>query len=1068
LKTSSTVFFVFFFFLIVLIVSLLTVLFVPTASANPTLEDFTTYTEVDPNSHLSKLANAVDHKGYRNEDCYLYKNESANYFGNFTHLIDMKPVGHGSTSGGWSSFWMLSKDTVDDWYGLANANKTAICVAEAYSGGHYISVGEAYGGTQYWTPSALYLTEGVQYYLIIVKFGTSLTATVYSDSARTSTVGARNLTLHADHTFTHIFAGNTYNDGTGGTTKWTQVYIGNLELHGHIPYNDDLTLDLAGAAFKGTKTLLTGKQDYKFVHKVSDVGGVTNITYAQIQLNYATKNVILRATRGSGDAWTFSEYSDPLNYVTLNTGGSSHSTSGNQKTFNYLVTINWNWDDASETLAVRAYVVDSTSPADQDDYANIFGVENDLSSSSLSVNDYRCNPSQTLTFSGYWYYEGTSIAPPDGNYAVVIKLSGVQKGSNDTTLVSGAFSISDVTAESTVNSYSYTVEATYMSGAGSFSAVIVDRIKILSYAVSDSKANINDNVNIDAALVYEYGGTAVTTGTITINGYSASHQGSGVYRITRTSSSATSVTYDTVAGSESTYDLNTVNQNGKSTTVIWDGLSVFNIQAPEYLGNATFGYKAQIKYAYNSSTINGASVNISLPSGSIIGQVTSNATGWISFTLFQSNATESGSYTIFGINDNNYGITVSITNQTFTLRSWTCNSVDYEGNGLSATTLNVTTNSETVYSGGDVTIQIPEDTFNITITWYTIQVNITANLVISGDTSTNFTCLAYPYVYESTRYWVASNATISSVTWNSNIFTVQFSGSPATYILKASCTVKPSYILNCTYDYDTDWTTMLTLTHYANTTIKIAYPNWGGFYVKKTDYRLISIGWTGESLSLTFTGNTGNVGEVKLYCADRGVPIETSGFAATSYSVSTKTFVGTYAFGSDKTVSVSWATSGTPSEGGPPSGQTTSLLISINIVLQPLINAGSQVDGVINVKWSGATIVYVYDVKFENFTAWFSVAQLPYKLQKAFENVQGESAIKVKVSIPSNAEPGNYLIPCLVIFRTEAAQDITLGGTLKFEVLGAPSTIPDYMVLVFLSVFAIILLGAMTRSKQKA
>ena len=393
--------------------------------------------------------------------------------------------------------------------------------------------------------------------------------------------------------------------------------------------------------------------------------------------------------------------------------------------------------------------------------------------------------------------------------------------------------------------------------------------------------------------------------------------------------------------------------------------------------------------------------------------------------------------------------------------------MDYEGNGLSETTLNVTTNSQTVYSGGDVTLQIPEDTFNITIIWYTIQVNTTTNLVISGDTSTNFTCLAYPYVYETTRYWVASNATISSVTWNSNILTVQFSGSPATYILKASCIVKPSYILNCTYDYDADWTTMLTLTHYANTTITIAYPNWGGFYVKKSDYRLISVGWNGEFLSLTFTGNTGNVGEVKIYCANRGAPVETSGFAATSYSASTKTFVGTYAFGSDKTVGVSWAGSGTSSEGGP-SGQVTSLLISINIVLQPQINAGSQVDGVINVKWSGATIMYVYNVKFENFTAWFSVAGLPYKLQKAFENVQGESAINVKVSIPSNAAAGNYLIPCMVVFRTEASQDITLGGTLKFEVLGAPSTIPDYMVLVFLSVFAIILLGAMTRSKHKA
>ena len=271
--------------------------------------------------------------------------------------------------------------------------------------------------------------------------------------------------------------GLVYMTGTVYYVKFAYLDLNNA------PTNDALTLDLTGASYKGTKTLLAGKQDYKFVHKCSDADGVTDITYAEIRLDYATKNVILRATRGAGDTWTFSEQSDPSNYVTLNVAGSSHSTSGNQKTFNYLVTINWNWDDATETLGVRCYVVDSVSVSDQDDYANIFGVENDLSASSLTVNDYHVNPSQTLTMSGCWYYEGTSIYPPNGDYQVKIKLSGVQKGSTDTSLVSGYFSISDVTAQGTVGSYSYTVEATYMASAGTFPAVVVDDIEV--YAKDD-------------------------------------------------------------------------------------------------------------------------------------------------------------------------------------------------------------------------------------------------------------------------------------------------------------------------------------------------------------------------------------------------------------------------------------------------------------------------------------------------------------------------------------------------------------------------------------------------------
>ena len=279
------------------------------------------------------------------------------------------------------------------------------------------------------------------------------------------------------------------------------------------PTNDALTLDLIGANYKGTKTLLTAKQDYKFVYKASDADGVTDITYAEIRLDYASKNVILRATRGTGDAWTFGEQSDPSNYVTL--GTCSDSTSGTQKTFNFLVKINWAWGDSAETIGVRAYVIDSQSASDQDDYTNIFGVESHLASSSLTVSDYHVNPSQTLTFQGYWKYNGTNIVPPDGDYQVKIKLSGTQKGSTDSTLVSGAFSISDVTAESTVNSYSYQVFASYNASAGTFSDVIVDRGVITISANTTSPAP-NAYVNFTVSAIYDYDDTPITSWTFNI------------------------------------------------------------------------------------------------------------------------------------------------------------------------------------------------------------------------------------------------------------------------------------------------------------------------------------------------------------------------------------------------------------------------------------------------------------------------------------------------------------------------------------------------------------------------
>jgi len=331
----------------------------------------------------------------------------------------------------------------------------------------------------------------------------------------------------------------------------------------YLPTIDDVALIDADI---GTQGCLAQKKAYTFRVRVTDQDGPTDINYLRIDLDPTGVNLSYKWVESTD---TFSEVNDPSGYCSISSTSADSSYSGYQWTLYFKLTFAWSYPD--ENLhSIKVYTVDDAGAIGTNTSTNKYYVENDLIFSGLTVNDYRVNPSQTLTFSGIIYYQGTSITPPNGNYNVKIKLAGVQKGSTYTTLVSGAFSISDVTAESTVASYSYTVESSYMASAGSFPAVIVDRIKVSSYTVSDSRANINDNVNIDATLVYEYDSTAVTTGTITINGDSATHIGSGVYRTPKTSSTVTSVTYNTVAGSESTYGLNTVNQNSKSTTVIWD------------------------------------------------------------------------------------------------------------------------------------------------------------------------------------------------------------------------------------------------------------------------------------------------------------------------------------------------------------------------------------------------------------------------------------------------------------------------------------------------------------------
>lgn len=231
------------------------------------------------------------------------------------------------------------------------------------------------------------------------------------------------------------------------------------------PTNDSCVL-YAGAVATG---IVGVDKQFTVRTQHTDVSGPTDINYVEITIDLTGWDAVFRWTESTD---TFSEQADPSSYLTLSSTNADSSSAGNQWTLDWNLTItSWSTDENSKN--VRAYVIDSASLTDQDDYSSVLRVENDLTSASLAVDDYDADPSQTLTFTGYWYYDSTSVAPPDDDYEVTVKLSGIQKGSTNTTLVSGAFSIGDVTAEATVGSYNYTVEASHMTGSGNFSSVIV-------------------------------------------------------------------------------------------------------------------------------------------------------------------------------------------------------------------------------------------------------------------------------------------------------------------------------------------------------------------------------------------------------------------------------------------------------------------------------------------------------------------------------------------------------------------------------------------------------------------
>ena len=535
------------------------------------------------------------------------------------------------------------------------------------------------------------------------------------------------------------FCLRSYNDVYGNEpTGLEEIYFFQADWTGtnfdpklDITYNEapvNVGFSLSNPSI-GTQGVLAQKQVYNFRAMVSDAQGGTDLNYVDMTLDQGGQILRFRWTE-STDA--FSEQYDPNGYVSISSSSADSSLNGNQWTLDFKITFAWTYPDES-LHTVRLYSLDDNSGSDTDDYSNQYYVENDLTFSGLIVSDYRVNPSQTLTMSGTIYYQGTSISPNDGNYNVVIKLSGVQKGSTDTTLVSGAFSVSDVVASTTVNFYVYTVECTYMASAGSFATVVVDKMKVISYAVSDSRDNINDNVNIDATVKYEYDSVAVTTGTLTINGYSASHQGSGVYRITRTSATVGAVAYNTVAGSESTYILNTVNQNSQSTTVIWDRVVVtISANTTSPLPNAEVSFTITGLYDYDDTVVTSWTHNTNRNETYF---ATNNFTDThVGGTLYV--------YSTKNVTDAGYGLTsfssTPITIYWSTYVALTIRTLDWNEDLLLYPTVyihNGTWHSGIVSSGGLYTLtNIVEDTVvSVKVNWSNIWVNGT------WSTSMNYT-----------------------------------------------------------------------------------------------------------------------------------------------------------------------------------------------------------------------------------------------------------------------------------------------------------------------------------------
>jgi hypothetical protein len=229
---------------------------------------------------------------------------------------------------------------------------------------------------------------------------------------------------------------------------------------------------------------------------------------------------------------------------------------------------------------------------------------------SYSVTDSRVNISDSVDIDVLLEFEFDDSFVTDGT-VLINSISATYQGSGYWRISESYSSVLSATYD-TVSCDGNTHNINVVNQNSQSQTVIWDRILVSGYSVTDSHVNVDDVVDIDVTLLFEFDSSNVATGSVTINGVVALYQGSGVWRITQTRSTAQGVTYDTVACSGNAFGITTINQNGQSQFVVWDQVVVISYTVLDDRVNVDDSVSIDIllNYEYDGSPVTDGTVNI--------------------------------------------------------------------------------------------------------------------------------------------------------------------------------------------------------------------------------------------------------------------------------------------------------------------------------------------------------------------------------------------------------------------------------------------------------------------------
>jgi len=200
-------------------------------------EDFTTYTEVDPNSRITVTADRSEWAGLdKNEDAYVYDDKGVNHFdGDFEHLLTI--YADTGVEGAHVVPWALG-NVIDSWIPMHDDRCLSISIFYPSTDAPRLDLDEWVGGVRQ-ARDSVNINIDTPYYLTIKRdenvgtYGT-LYCYIYSDAARTNLVTTLSIALSEKADYRYIYVTQSANNNT---TPYTQSgYSEDLDLQEVVVY----------------------------------------------------------------------------------------------------------------------------------------------------------------------------------------------------------------------------------------------------------------------------------------------------------------------------------------------------------------------------------------------------------------------------------------------------------------------------------------------------------------------------------------------------------------------------------------------------------------------------------------------------------------------------------------------------------------------------------------------------------------------------------------------------------------------------------------------------------------